>query len=70
MPDLISTISAKLDAGERLTFEDGVALFHHPSLHEVGALANRVREKMHGRVTYYNYNLRLEATNVCEASSE
>lgn len=61
-------MEAKLDAGERLTFEDGVALFNHPDLHEVGRLANREREKRHGATTYYNYNLRLEATNVCVAS--
>ena len=65
---MFGDIAAKLDAGERLTFEDGVALFTHPDLHEVGRLANREREKRHGATTYYNYNLRLEATNVCVAS--
>ena len=64
----IADIAAKLEAGERLTFEDGVALFNHPDLHEIGRLANREREKRHGATTYYNYNLRLEATNVCVAS--
>jgi aminodeoxyfutalosine synthase len=34
----------------------------------VGWLANREREQRHGARTYYNYNLRLEPTNVCEAS--
>ena len=33
-----------------------------------GWLANREREKRHGARTYYNYNIRLEATNVCVAS--
>ncbi len=65
---MLRNIAAKLEAGERLTFEDGVALFTHPDLHEVGRLANTEREKRHGKTTYYNYNLRLEATNVCEAS--
>ena len=65
---MFSNIAAKLDAGERLTFEDGVALFNHPDLHAVGRLANLEREKRHGATTYYNYNLRLEATNVCVAS--
>jgi aminodeoxyfutalosine synthase len=64
----IVTISEKLESGERLTFEDGVALFRHPDLHEVGWLANRERERRHGSRTYYNHNLRLEATNVCAAS--
>lgn len=65
---MLTTIEEKLNAGERLSFEDGVALFTHPDLHAVGRLANREREKRHGAHTFYNYNLRLEATNVCVAS--
>lgn len=64
----LSTIAQKLDAGERLSFDDGVALFRDPDLYAVGRLANREREKRHGGLTYYNFNLRLEATNVCVAS--
>ena len=64
----LSNIIAKLDAGDRLDLADGVRLFEHPDLHELGALANRERERRHGALTYYNYNLRLEATNVCTAS--
>jgi aminodeoxyfutalosine synthase len=64
----LRTIAAKLDAGERLTLEDGVGLFEHPDLLAVARLANRERERRHGALTYYNYNLRLEATNVCVAS--
>jgi aminodeoxyfutalosine synthase len=64
----LEDIAAKLDAGERLTLADGVRLFEHPDLHAVGRLANREREKRHGARTFYNFNLRLEATNVCEAS--
>jgi aminodeoxyfutalosine synthase len=61
-------IEQKLSAGERLTFEDGVRLFEAPDLLAVGWLANRDRERRHGARTYYNYNIRLEATNVCVAS--
>jgi aminodeoxyfutalosine synthase len=61
-------ISEKLDAGERLSFEDGVRLFECPDLLALGWLANREREKRHGGRTYYNFNIRLEATNVCVAS--
>jgi aminodeoxyfutalosine synthase len=68
VPEFLSDISNKLDAGERLTLDDGVRLFEHPDLHAVGRLANREREKRHGDRTFYNFNLRLEATNVCVAS--
>ena len=61
-------ISEKLSAGERLSFDDGVRLFDVPDLLAVGWLANREREKKHGGRTYYNFNIRLEATNVCVAS--
>lgn len=64
----LSDIAEKLDAGIRLGFDDGVRLFDTPDLLSVGWLANREREKLHGPRTYYNYNIRLEATNVCVAS--
>jgi aminodeoxyfutalosine synthase len=64
----LADIDDKLQAGERLTLEDGVRLFNAPDLLAVGWLANREREKRHGARTYFNYNLRLEPTNVCEAS--
>ena len=64
----LADIAAKLDAGGRLSFEDGVRLFESPDLLALGALANRERERRHGARTYYNFNIRLEATNVCVAN--
>src|SRR6195256_322668 len=61
-------ISEKLDAGVRLGLADGVRLFGTPDLLAVGWLANREREKRHAGRTFYNFNIRLEATNVCVAS--
>jgi aminodeoxyfutalosine synthase len=61
-------LSDKLASGERLSLADGVRLFESPDLLAVGWLANREREKRHGARTYYNYNIRIEATNVCVAS--
>ncbi len=64
----LGDIVEKLDTGERLAFEDGVRLFDCPDLLAIGWLANREREKRHEGRTYYNFNIRLEATNVCVAS--
>ena len=64
----LADIDDRLRAGERLECADGVRLFECPDLLAVGSLANREREKRHGARTYFNYNLRLEPTNVCEAS--
>jgi len=64
----IDRIREKVRAGERLTYDDGVALFAHKDVLEVGALANEVRERLHGDRTYFNRNMRIEVTNVCVAS--
>jgi aminodeoxyfutalosine synthase len=65
---MLGPIERKLAKGERLSLEDGVRLFEHPDLLAVARLANRERERRHGDLTYYNYNIRIEATNVCVAS--
>jgi aminodeoxyfutalosine synthase len=65
---MLEDIAEKVENGERLSLEDGVRLFEHPVLLEVASLANRERERRHGDLTYYNYNIRIEATNVCVAS--
>jgi aminodeoxyfutalosine synthase len=64
----LSDIEEKTAAGERLGLADGVRLFDCPDLLAVGWLANRERERRHGPRTFYNFNIRLEATNVCVAS--
>jgi aminodeoxyfutalosine synthase len=64
----LGDIGEKLEAGVRLTLKDGVRLFECPDLLAIGWLANREREKRHRARTYYNFNIRLEATNVCVAS--
>jgi aminodeoxyfutalosine synthase len=60
-------IRDKVRAGEPLGFDDGVALFQHPNLLDVGQLANEVRERLHGQHTFYNRNMHINATNVCVA---
>jgi len=64
----LEDIADKLTNGVRLDAADGVRLFETPDLLAVGWLANRERERRHGARTFYNYNIRLEATNVCVAS--
>ena len=57
----------KVLAGQRLSAEDGIALYRSPDLLAVGWLANYVREKRHGNITYYNVNRHINPTNVCVA---
>jgi aminodeoxyfutalosine synthase len=63
----LKPIADKVLGGERLSFDDGVALFKSPDLLSVGWLANYVREKRHGNVTYYNVNRHINPTNICVA---
>lgn len=61
----LKRIGEKILARERVNFEEGVILFEKGSLAYVGALANWVREQMHGDKTYFNRNFHIEPTNVC-----
>jgi len=61
-------IADKVIAGERLSLEDGIALYRSPDLLAIGHLANTVREKLHGNVTYFNVNRHINPTNVCVAA--
>ena len=64
----LEDIAEKLAAKVRLNLDDGRRLFEAPDLLAVGWLANLERERRHAGRTYYNFNIRLEATNVCVAS--
>jgi aminodeoxyfutalosine synthase len=61
----LQSIGYKIINKERISFEEGVALFEQASLSYVGALANWVREQKHGHKTYFNRNFHIEPTNVC-----
>jgi aminodeoxyfutalosine synthase len=65
---MLDAIAEKVRARQRLSFDEGVALFRHPDVVAVGQLANEVRERLHGDRTYFNRNMRIEVTNVCVAS--
>jgi aminodeoxyfutalosine synthase len=63
----LKPIAGKVLAGERLSIDDGILLYRSPDLLAVGWLANYVREKRHGNVTYFNVNRHINPTNVCVA---
>jgi aminodeoxyfutalosine synthase len=63
----LEPVAAKVLAGERLNAEAGLALYESHDLLAVGWLANFVREKKHGNVTYFNVNRHINPTNVCVA---
>src|SRR5579859_4976062 len=61
-------LEAKVLAGERLTFEDGVALYAADDLAWLGELAHHVRTVKNGDRVFFNVNRHLNMTNVCSAS--
>jgi len=63
----LKPIAEKVLAGQRLTFDDGIALYRSPDLLAVGWLANHVREQRHGNTCYYNINRHINPTNICVA---
>ena len=64
----LEPIARKVLGGERLDFRDGVSLYRSSDLLVIGYLANYVREKLHGKRTYFNVNRHINPTNVCVAS--
>jgi aminodeoxyfutalosine synthase len=61
----LKNIAKKVKAGARITDEECLTLFEKGDLAFVGALANFIREKLHGNKTYFNRNFHIEPTNVC-----
>ena len=62
----LDSIARKVEDGERLSMDDGLFLYDDSTpLHEIGQLANLVRERINGNVAYYNINTHLNPTNIC-----
>ena len=59
------TILEKLENGQRLSLEDGIALYDL-DLITLGKYANTIREEKFGRKTYYNINRHINPTNICK----
>jgi aminodeoxyfutalosine synthase len=62
---MLLPIVEKVEQGERLSFEEGMRLYHTPDLNTLMRLANLVRERKHGDRTFFVHSLRLEFTNIC-----
>ena len=64
----LQPILEKVTSGVRLDYQDGLTLFRTSDLLPVGYMANLVRERLHGNVTYFNVNRHINPTDVCVAS--
>jgi aminodeoxyfutalosine synthase len=61
----LNAIRKKVEAGERLNFDEGLWLETEADLFSLGELANLVCERKSGNVAYYNVNEHLNPTNIC-----
>src|SRR5260370_41531704 len=64
----LKPILEKVEAGVRLDYEDGLVLYRTSDILAAGYMANLVRERMHGHVTWFNVNRHINPTDVCVAS--
>ncbi len=64
----LAPILEKVRGGERLDYDDGLALFRTCDILALGWMANLVRERLHGNITYFNVNRHINPTDVCVAS--
>ena len=61
----LTAIRTKVEAGKRLSFDDGAFLLDKADIFSLGELANLVRERKNGNFVYFNVNTHLNPTNVC-----
>ncbi len=64
----LGAVRAKVEAGERLSIDDGQVLYSTPDIWAVCAMADGVRRRLHGDIAYYNVNRHLNYSNVCALS--
>ncbi len=61
----LAGIAQKVALEQRITAEEALLLFERGTLPFLGSLANSIRERKHGNITYFNRNFHIEPTNVC-----
>ena len=76
-PELIEKLCAdksllavlrKVEASERLSFEDGVRLLETDDLHTVGMMADMVKRRKSGDKVYFVVNRHINPSNICAIS--
>jgi aminodeoxyfutalosine synthase len=61
----LATIADKLQAGERLGFEDGMNLLRTSDIPGAGVLADAVRTAKHGDYAYFVFNRQINPSDYC-----
>jgi len=61
----LESIAARVVAGERLTREDGLALYASRDLLGIGQMADFARRRINGERVYFMVNRHINPTNIC-----
>ena len=62
----LQKIKEKVEAGERLDFDDSLALFNTQDLFELGRITNSIKERIHGSKVYFGTSININHTNICK----
>ncbi len=65
LDETLKKIAEKVKEGKRIDFNEGVYLYEKAELSYLGVLANFIRNRKHGDLTYFNRNFHIEPTNIC-----
>jgi len=63
--NIVNMTSEKIGRGERLTFDEALALYQSDDLLKLASLAKFVKERKSGQNVYYNVNRHINLTNIC-----
>ncbi len=58
----------KVNQNVRLSYEDGVKLITSTNMPELGALANFVKQRRHGKKVYFTHSINVNHSNICVLS--
>jgi aminodeoxyfutalosine synthase len=61
----LASIAEKVEAGERLSFDDGMQLYASNDVLALGKLADTVNRRLNHGAVYYVQNHRITPTNIC-----
>ncbi len=70
IPRDLQTIARKVDAGERITDAEALALYQSRDLNALGIMATAVRERKNGNYATYIHNRYINYSNICILSCQ
>ena len=64
--NLLDRVEEKISLGERLGFEDGLAMVRSDDIFRLGRLADWAAQQRVGKKVYYSLNRHINYTNICK----